>query len=85
MELSITLLYLLNYSPYLNLIGSHWRFLKRKSVSGEYHPKFAAFKAAFKAAIADTPNQLSTTRADALASLAPLNFQEFGDVSLLAA
>jgi transposase len=80
-ELSITLLYLPSYSPNLNLIERLWRFLKRKSVYGKYHPNFAAFKAA----IEDTLSQLGTTYADPLASLMTLNFQEFDDVSLLAA
>ena len=80
-ELSITLLYLPSYSPNLNLIERLWRFLKRKSVYGKYHPNFAAFKAA----IEDTLSQLGTTHADALASLMTLKFQEFDEVSLLAA
>jgi transposase len=80
-ELSITLLYLPSYSPNLNLIERLWRFLKRKSVYGKYHPNFAAFRAA----IEDTLSKLSTTHAEALASLMTLNFQVFDDVSLLAA
>jgi len=84
-ELSIALLYLPSYSPNLNLIERLWRFLKRKSVYGKYHPNFAAFKAAFKAAIEDTLSRLSTTHADSLATLMTLKFQEFDDVSLLAA
>ena len=80
-ELSITLLYLPSYSPNLNLIERLWRFLKRKSVYGKYHPNFAAFKAA----IEDTLSKLGTTHADSLASLMTLKFQEFDDVSLLAA
>jgi transposase len=80
-ELSLTLLYLPSYSPNLNLIERLWRFLKRDSVYGKYHPNFAAFKAA----IEDTLSKLSTTHADALASLMTLNFQEFENVSLLAA
>ncbi len=48
---------------------------------GKYHPNFAAFKTV----IQDTLSQLGTTYADALASLMTLNFQEFDDVSLLAA
>jgi transposase len=80
-ELSITLLYLPSYSPNLNLIERLWRFLKRKSVYGKYHPNFTAFKTA----IEDTLGQLGTTYADPLASLMTLNFQEFDDVSLLAA
>jgi transposase len=80
-ELSITLLYLPSYSPDRNLIERLWRFLKRKSVYGKYHPDFAAFKAA----IEGTLSQLGTTYPDQLASLMTLNFQEFEDVSLLAA
>jgi transposase len=80
-ELSIALLYLPSYSPNLNLIERLWRFLKRKSVYGKYHPNFAAFKGA----IEDTLSQLTTTYADPLASLMTLQFQEFDDVSLLAA
>jgi transposase len=80
-ELSITLVYLPSYSPNLNLIERLWRFLKRKAVYGKYHPNFASFKTA----IEDTLSQLSTTHAEALASLMTLNFQEFDDVSLLAA
>ena len=80
-ELSIALLYLPSYSPNLNLIERLWRFLKRESVYGKYHPNFTAFKAA----IENTLSQLGTTHADALASLMTLNFQELDDVSLLAA
>jgi transposase len=80
-ELSITLVYLPSYSPNLNLIERLWRFLKRKAVYGKYHPNFASFRNA----IESTLSQLSTTYAEALASLMTLNFQEFDDVSLLAA
>jgi transposase len=80
-ELSVTLLYLPSYSPNLNLIERLWRFRKRKSVYGKYHPNFAAFKTA----IEDTLSQLGTTYSDQLVSLMTLKFQEFDDVSLLAA
>lgn len=80
-ELSITLLYLPSYSPNLNLIERLWRFLKRTAVYGKYHPNFAAFRNA----IEDTVSQFGTTYAEPLASLMTLNFQEFDDVSLLAA
>jgi transposase len=80
-QLGITLLFLPSYSPNLNLIERLWRFLKRRSVYGRYHPTFSEFQAA----IEDTIARLSTTHADQLASLMTLNFQRFENVSLLAA
>ena len=80
-EWSVALLSRPSDSPNRNRIERLWRFLTRKSVSGQSHPNFAAFQAA----IEDTLSQLTTTHADPLASLMTLNFQEFDDVSLLAA
>lgn len=80
-ELTIELLFLPSYSPNLNLIERLWRFMKRKAAYGRYHPTFADFRAA----IEDVLDRVPTTHANKLASLMTLNFQEFDEVSLLAA
>jgi transposase len=80
-RLGITLLYLPSYSPNLNLIERLWKFIKRRALYGRYHPTFADFQAA----IEEVLDGLSTTHADRLASLMTLNFQQFKDVSLMAA
>ncbi|MBA2389846.1 MAG: IS630 family transposase [Geodermatophilaceae bacterium] len=80
-EFGIELLFLPSYSPNLNLIERLWRFTKRKAAYGRYHPTFADFRAA----VQDVLDRVPTTHANKLASLMTLNFQEFDDVSLLAA
>lgn len=80
-ELGITLLYLPSYSPNLNLIERLWRFLKRRALYGRYHPTFQDFRAAIENHLA----QLSSTHRGSLATLMTLNFQQFSEVSLLAA
>ena len=80
-ELNIRLLFLPSYSPNLNLIERLWGFAKRQSVYGKYHATFASFRAA----IEKTLNEIPTSHADRLKSLMTLRFQQFDDVSLLAA
>lgn len=80
-ELGIELLFLPSYSPNLNLIERLWRFTKRKAAYGRYHPTFAEFRAA----VQDVLDRVPTTHAGKLASLMTLNFQEFDEVSFLAA
>ena len=80
-ELGIRLLFLPSYSPNLNLIERLWGFAKRQSVYGKYHATFASFRAAIEATFAN----LSTTHATKLKTLMTLTFQEFDNVSLLAA
>lgn len=79
--LGITLLFLPSYSPNLNLIERLWKFIKRRALYGRYHPLFADFRAAIEQTLADIP----TTHAADLKSLMTLNFQQFENVSLMAA
>lgn len=80
-SLGITLLFLPSYSPNLNLIERLWKFVKRRSLYGRYHPTFNDFKSA----IEDTLARIPTTHANDLASLMTLNFQRFENVALMAA
>lgn len=80
-QLGITLLFLPSYSPNLNLIERLWKFIKRRSLYGRYHPTFADFQAA----IQETIDGLPTTHAEQLETLMTLNFQLFDDVLLMTA
>ena len=80
-HLGITLLFLPSYSPNLNLIERLWKFIKRRTLYGRYHPTFADFRAAIEETLANLP----TTHATNLTSLMTLNFQRFENVSLRAA
>ena len=80
-ELGVRLLFLPSYSPNLNLIERLWKFIKRRALYGRYHPTFAEFQAA----IQEVLDGLSTTYAEELKTLMTLNFQQFEDVSLMAA
>ena len=80
-QVGITLLFLPSYSPNLNLIERLWKFIKRRSLYGRYHPTFAHFQAA----IQETLDGLPTTHAEPLKTLMTLNFQRFETVSLMAA
>ena len=80
-ELGIHLEFLPGYSPNLNLIERLWKFLKRRALSGRYHPDFTSFRTAIETEI----DQLTTTHNQAITSLMTLNFQTFENVSLLSA
>jgi len=74
-------LFLPSYSPNLNLIERLWKFMKRRALYGRYHPTFRDFQAA----IQEVLDGFSTKYSEQLASLMTLNFQQFDDVSLMAA
>ena len=80
-QLEITLLYLPSYSPNLNLIERLWKFTKRRALYGRYHATFADFRAAIEKVL----NELSTTHVDQMKTLMTLKFQQFEEVSLMAA
>jgi transposase len=80
-DLGLSLLFLPSYSPNLNLIERLWKFMKRRALYGRYHPTFGDFRAA----IQEVQDGLSTKYAEGLATLMTLNFQQFEDVSLMAA
>ena len=80
-QLNITLMFLPSYSPNLNLIERLWKFVKRRSIYGRYHPSFADFKGAIEQSLDQIPN----SHAEDLATLMTLNFQQFENVSLMAA
>ncbi len=80
-ELGLSLLFLPSYSPTLNLIERLWKFMKRRALYGRYHPTFSDFRAA----IQEVQDGSSTKYAEGLATLMTLNFQQFEDVSLMAA
>ena len=80
-ELGIQLLFLPSYSPNLNLIERLWKFTKRRALYGRYHSTFAEFQAA----IQEVLDSLTTSYAQQLETLMTLNFQQFEEVSLMAA
>jgi transposase len=80
-EWGISLLFLPSYSPNLNLIERLWKSTKRRALYGRYHPTFGEFQAA----IQETLDGIPTIHARPLATVMTLNFQQFEDVSLLAA
>ena len=80
-ELEVGLLFLPSYSPNPNLIERLWKFIKRRSLYGRYHPTFAAFRSRSGRPL----NGLTTTHVETLGTLMTLHFQQFENVSLMTA
>jgi transposase len=74
-------LFLPSFSPNLNLIEGPWKFTKRRALYGRYHPTFRDIQAA----IQEVLDGLSTKYSKQPASLMTRNFQQYDDVSLMAA
>jgi transposase len=79
--LKIELLYLLSYSPNLNLIERFWKFTKKKVLYSKYYPDFLAFKTAISQCI----EEAHVKDKEELDSLLTLRFQTFEKAQLLAA
>jgi len=77
-RLNIELLFLLPYSPNLNLIERFWKFVKKECLYSKYYEKFVDFKQAIQACL----DQVSGKFKEKLPSLLMLNFQTFENVSL---
>jgi len=80
-QLSITLLFLPSYSPNLNLIERCWKVTKRRALYGRYLPTFRHFQSAMQEVL----DGWSTKYSQQPASLTTLIFQQFDNVSLMAA
>ena len=80
-RLGIELLFLPPYSPNLNLIERLWKFTKTKALRGQHYADFAAFRMA----IDDYLDRISTDHREALATLMTPMFQTFDNASFLTA
>jgi transposase len=72
-KLGIELLFLLPYSPNLNLIERVWKLTKKKCLTNKYHRDFKAFRTAIDQCLDDFEDRLKSD----LKSLLALNFQFF--------
>src|SRR5262245_32790698 len=80
-QLGIHLLFLPSYSPNLNLIERLWRFVRKQSLNSAWFDSFDQFKAA----IDDCLGKMATVHKRDAATLFVHRFQQFEDVSVLAA
>jgi transposase len=80
-QLGVHLLFLPSYSPNLNLIERLWRFVRKQSLNSTWFDSFEQFKAA----IDDCLNDMAPVHKHEAAALFVHRFQQFEDVSVLAA
>jgi transposase len=80
-QLGIDLLFLPSYAPNLNLIERLWRFVRKQSLNSNWFDSFEQFKSA----IDDCLGKMATTHKRDAATLFVHRFQQFDDVSVLAA
>ena len=80
-RLGITLLFLLSYSPNLNLIERLWKFTKKEALRGKHHADFATFRGAIDQCL----DGINTVHKKDIDSLITLKFQTFDKASFLAA
>ncbi len=78
-ELGIELLYLLTYSPNLNLIERLWKFIKKQCLYSKYYPDSESFQQAIMECIEQAP----TTHQEELKRLLTLRFQTFQEVPVI--
>ena len=77
--LNIELLFLPSYSPNLNLIERLWKFTKNAVLNSRQQQCFGEFRRAIDKCL----DELSTTYRSKIDRLMTLNFQSFGNVSML--
>jgi transposase len=78
-ELNIELLFLLSYSPNLNLIERLWKFVKKEMLNSRHHQNYAVFQATIDQCL----DELPTTHKMKLETLLTHEFQTFEKVSVL--
>ena len=78
-ELGITFLYLLSYSPHLNLIERLWKFVRKECLCSKYYVDFDSFRTAISSLI----ETAHTDKYKELKDLMSWKFQSFKKVKFL--